>query len=170
MDRDESLDPAIPAARPGRFASSRWRWPTASTRVQVVLPIDDAWASLERDLETLADILPFLLSRDDERPATWLAPAFGRQIATVRSRVTTIAHTRHLAARLGPDATGAEAGRFERAARRLAADATAVALAIRWIEIQTDMRLPSWSEILRRRTVHPVSLAGASAGDPFWFG
>lgn len=180
MDDDKSLDdlpaehalgvdPAIPAARPGRSASSTWRWPATPARVHSAVPIDDAGTSLESELETLADILPFLVSRHDEPPAGWLAPAFGRQIAFVRSRVTTIANNRHLAARLGPDATGLE-GRFERATRRLATDATAVALAIRWLEIEADTRFPSWSEILRRRTLHPAPVERAGADASFWFG
>jgi hypothetical protein len=36
--------------------------PTAGREV---LPVSDGWASLTRDLETLVDVLPFLIARDD---------------------------------------------------------------------------------------------------------
>jgi hypothetical protein len=181
MDRTEPLDrlvagraragePAIPVARSGRAASSTWRWAAAAGRVHIALPDEDAWTSLDHELRTLADILPFLVSRDDELPATWRSPAFGRQVALVRSRVTTIANRRHLAARLAPDGIAEEAGRFERGARRLAADPTAVALAIRCLEIEDDARFPSWSEILRRRMLHPAPLDRASVEASSWFG
>ncbi len=133
-------------------------------------PVDDAWTSRARELETLADILPLLVVRVDERPATWLAPAFVRQVAFVRSRIATITNGRLLAARLGPEVPGPGPGRFERATRRLSADATAVALAIRWLEIEDETRLPSWVEILRRRTIGIAPVASRNADASFWFG
>jgi hypothetical protein len=143
---------------------------SSPTAGREVLPVSDSWASLTRDLETLADVLPFLLSRDDERPATWLSPEFDRQVAAIRSRVSTIVNRRLLAARLGPDANVSDGSRFEQAARRLASDANAVALAVRWIEIQGDQRLPSWPEVLRRQAFRATSSAPATTGDPHWFG
>ncbi len=127
----------------------------------------------ERKLETLADALQLLVARDDEIPARWLSPAFGREVATIRTLVASVATKTHLAARLEPDAeagTDVEAGRFERACRRLAADAPAVALAIRWLEIQDDHRLPTWPEILRRRRILPVPVPSATSEAASWFG
>jgi hypothetical protein len=92
-------------------------------------------------------------------------------VAAIRSRVATIVNRRLLAARLGPDANAAEGSRFEQAARRLACDANAVALAIRWIEIQGDLRLPGWPEILRRRAFRAGnSTTTPTTEDPYWFG
>ncbi len=150
------------------YPSSSWRWPPAS-RIHTALPEDDAWTTLEHDLETLADILPLVLAHD-ERPNSWLAPAFVRQVAFIRSRVAGVARRRHLAARLGPDLTEAGPGRFERAARRIAVDPTAVALAIRYLEIEADTRLPSWSDILRRRTIQPAPTGPGSPEAALWFG
>lgn len=124
----------------------------------------------EGDLQRLADILRFLLLRDDDRPARWLSPAFCEEIAHVRSAVTTIANHHQLTARLGPDAMSPGTGRFEWAARRLAADATAVGLAIRWLEIELDTRLPTWSSILRRQALRPAPVSRGVDEAPFWFG
>ncbi len=127
----------------------------------------------ERELETLADALLLLVARDDEIPAGWLSPAFGREVATIRTRVASVVTKAHLAARLEPGAeagTDVEAGRFERACRRLAVDAPAVALAIRWLEIQDDHRLPTWSEILQRRRILPIPASPTNADAAHWFG
>jgi hypothetical protein len=181
MDRDEyagamgtvggrEADPGNRARRPRHRAPSTWRWSTVPGRVHTAHPVDDPWTSLERDLETLADILPLLVVRVDERPATWQAPAFARQVAFVRSRIVAIANGRLLSARLGPEPPGPGSGRFERATRRLATDATAVALAIRWLEIADETRLPSWAEILRRRSIGTPPVVSRNADASIWFG
>jgi hypothetical protein len=126
--------------------------------------------ALERDLAALADQLPILLPSDLHRPSRWFSDEFGRQVATVRSAVTTIADGRDLARHLEPANTGTGIDGSERAARRLASDATAVALAIRWLEIEADIRLPSWSEILRRRTLFLFPGRLGSVDASAWFG
>lgn len=137
------------------------------------MPVDDPWTSREHDLANLADVLPFLLLRDDEQPARWLTPAFGEQVALVRTQVARIPDGRRVAARLETDAShepGSPEGRFERASRRLASDPAAVALVIRWLEIEADTRLPSWSDILRGRALRPTSAPHFATDASFWFG
>ena len=151
-------------------SSADRRGTATSRRVHTALPVDDAWTALERELETLADILPFLLAHDDERPIAWSAPAFVGQVEFVRSSVATVAKRRHLAARLGPARVRDETGRFERAAQRVAVDPVAVGLTIRWLEIETDSRLPSWTDILRRRTLDPTPPGLTSADTSLGFG
>jgi len=134
----------------------------------------DESARLQRDLEMLADALPFLVARDDDRPALWLSPEFGRQVGAVRVHVATIASHRRLATRMplveAPDAVESrESGLFEAAARRLARDATCVALAIRCLELRANAHLPAWSEILRRRTLAITTVDPGRDGS-LWFG
>jgi hypothetical protein len=136
-------------------------------------PVDELWTSHDHDLASLADVLPFLLLRDDERPAKWLTAAFERDVASVRSRIARIVERRQIAARLGDDTsagTSPAESRFERASRRLATDAVAVALVIRWLEIDTDARFPSWPDILRRRTAHPALATYVASDHSLWFG
>ncbi len=135
--------------------------------------MDDS-ANLQRDLEMLADALPFLVARDDDRPPMWMSPEFGRQVAAARVHVATIASHRRLATRMrlveAPDAVEPrESGRFEAAARRLAHDATCVALAIRCVELRANAHLPSWTEILRRRTLAVTPVDPGRDGS-LWFG
>ena len=135
--------------------------------------MDDS-ASLQRDLEMLADALPFLVARDGDRPPLWTSPDFARQVAAVRVRVATIASHRRLATRMRlvetPEPTDSpDIGRFERAARRLARDATCVALAIRCTELRSDAHLPSWSEILRGGALTTTTVDSGRDGS-LWFG
>lgn len=130
-------------------------------------------AEQEHELETLADILQHLVARDEERPARWLAPAFDRDVALIRTRVAAIATRGRLAGLLGPGAEAAtqpEAGRLARASRRLAADPVTVALAIRWLEIRDGHRLPTWTEILRRRRLGKAHILGTTPEAASWFG
>jgi hypothetical protein len=124
-----------------------------------------------RELEALAEALPFLIARDDERPPLWLSMAFAAQVAAVRSRVSSIATHRGLAMRLRfiSRSEHVEVGRFETAARRLAADAASVAFAIRWLEISADTRLPSWPELLRRQSSQS-SASNVHLDAALWFG
>jgi hypothetical protein len=126
---------------------------------------------LAREVETLAEALPFLVARDDERPPLWLSTAFGAQVAAVRSRLSSIATHRGLATRFRFVALDerVESGRFETAARRLAADAVSVAFAIRWLEIHSDTRLPSWPELLRGRSLRPPG-SDIRIDVALWFG
>jgi len=131
----------------------------------------------ERQLDELADALPFLIARDDERPPLWLTPRFDAQVAATRSRLVALVQPRRLLSAI-EDAEDlvrhGGRGRFERAARHLGHDASAVAVAIRWLEVRSDRRLPGWSELLRTRFIEPLMEASAEpAGrhDPsLWFG
>lgn len=133
------------------------------------------------DIEALANTLAFLVVRDDARPAAWLTPQFSRAVAALRTMLSTARDLTSLALLVGRlesqaaqsaphhGAEGAGGGTFESATRRLAGDATSVAIAIRWQEIHGEMSLPAWPELLRRH-----SLAGRSL-DPdldrtLWFG
>jgi hypothetical protein len=118
--------------------------------------------TLEDELDTLADTLRFLVARDDERPPKWYLPAFDQAVALTRTRVAAVTSGRRLASHLELDQPSTSAWPFERAARRLASDPIAVALAIRLIEIEADIRLPGWLTILHRRMLHPISTDRAS--------
>lgn len=104
-----------------------------------------------RELETLAEALPLLIARDDVRPPRWVSTAFAAQVAAVRSRISAAASIHDLAAQALFVGNGGrlDVDSFEAAARRLAGDATSVAFAIRWLELQADTSLPGWPEILR---------------------
>jgi hypothetical protein len=149
------------AVPPGRLEHDPQR-----TELRVAV---DRWSPL-RELEALADALPLLIARDDERPRTWSLPAFIAQVAATRASLAGPTAVRTLAAHLRPvDVRERVDGPpFEQAARRLARDAEAVGLAIRWLEIETDARLPSWPELLRRRSVPGAGDAVIDAG--LWFG
>ena len=122
------------------------------------------------DLQRLAEILRLLLERDDDRPARWLSPDFGRQVAQARSAVAVIVSRHQLAARLARDLERPDAKPFDKAARRLAADATAVGLAIRWLEIELDLRLPTWPVIVRQPMLGLAPVPNRSDEAGFWFG
>jgi hypothetical protein len=124
-----------------------------------------------RELEVMAEALPILIARDDDPPALWLSASFATEVAAVRSSLASIDSVHDLATRswLALRAGMAEVRAFEAAARSLAGDATCVGLAIRWLEIQTDSRLPAWPELLRRRPTHVPPPVG-SVDAALWFG
>jgi hypothetical protein len=133
-------------------------------------PRTDAGAQA-REIEVMAEALPILIARDDDPPALWLLPSFATEVADVRSSLSSIESVHDLAVRswLALRTGVAEVRAFEAAARRLASDAVSVGLAIRWLEIQTDTRLPAWPELLRRGPAHiPPSLGHLDTA--LWFG
>jgi hypothetical protein len=148
----------------------------------------DEVGGLTQSLDELAEALPFLLARDDERPHLWRSAVFADQVSTMRSRVAAIldphglvGRVRRLGIELAPPAdppvVGAEEdrrpGRFESAARRLGRDPVAVALAIRWLEIRSGTRLPTWDDLMRRRVMVPQPAGSESAfgrDASIWFG
>jgi hypothetical protein len=108
-------------------------------------------------VEALSDALPFLVARDGDRPTVWLTDAFMARVAASRTYLAAVRTTAGLVARIGSAVETWQTGhgRFEAAARHLAADPRSVAIAIRLHEIQHGVRLPSWPEILRRRSLEP---------------
>jgi hypothetical protein len=66
----------------------------------------------------------------------------------------------------GGDSPGLNAAvretRFETDARRLAGDAVVIAIAIRWWEVRDRAGLPSWPELVRRRSLAPRRTEAAS--------
>ena len=127
--------------------------------------------SVARELETLAEALPLLIARDDARPPRWVSTAFAAQVAAVRSLLSAAVSIHDLAARsvFVGDGERLDVDSFESAARRLAGDATAVAFAIRWLELQADSDLPGWPEILRRGSFRSMAQIG-HLDAALWFG
>ena len=123
------------------------------------------------DLRALADALAWLLARDGDDPPLWWSPTFARQVASARSVVATVTSTTRLSAGLerpGPSGTGVR-GRFDADARRLARDPVSVALAVRWLELRDGAMLPTWTELLRRRSLSPCAPDRGPEPTP-WFG
>jgi hypothetical protein len=100
-----------------------------------------------------------------------VSTAFAAQVAAVRSRVATAVSIHDLAARSVFVGNGErlDVDSFESAARRLAGDATAVAFAIRWLELQADSDLPGWPEVLRRGSFRSTTPHG-HLDAALWFG
>jgi hypothetical protein len=151
---------------------SPWLAPPASTTAP---ERDDAArpdaGDLAREIEVMAEALPILIARDDDPPALWLSASFASEVDDTRSLLSSIDSVHDLAGRslLALRSGVAEVRAFEAAARRLAGDAPSVGLAIRWLEIQTGTRLPSWPELMRRRPTHPLP-SPAPLDAALWFG
>jgi hypothetical protein len=124
-----------------------------------------------REIEIMAEALPILIARDDDPPALWLSASFASDVADVRASFATIESIHDLTTRswLALRAGLTEVRMFEAAARSLASDATCVGLAIRWLEIQADTRLPAWPELLRRRSTYVFTL-DERRDAAIWFG
>ena len=127
--------------------------------------------SVVRDLEAAARALDSLLSRDDEHPARWSSPAFVSEVARSRSRLSMIltmdelvtARRRILPGE--PITTSAS----DLAAGRLSRDPVAVAFALRALELERQVRLAPWVDLLRHREVRSIE-SNASLGVEIWFG
>jgi hypothetical protein len=122
------------------------------------------------EMSRLADALCHLVERDDLPPARWLSPGFVAEVARLRTRFASLMTPDELAAaagRLGVETR--TAATFEAATKKLARDATSVALATRRIELEHRVRLPSWPDILRRRRLLPL-LGEPPIDTSLWFG
>jgi len=130
--------------------------------------------SVKLELRTLSDVLPFLLARDDERPAAWVSTLFSERLEAARGRLASVDHRRELVARfagVSSNTSSPDARLFGHAARRLASDPIAVAFAIRLREIEAHRPLPSWPELLRRpRSPLPRPPAVTRDDGAIWFG
>ena len=114
------------------------------------------------EARVLAEALTHLLARDDEPPARWLAPAFADAVGRARAEQHADAWGHGLAHGLSPAAPLT----FHAAVARLAHDPRSVAVAIRYLEIAGGRRLPSWPELIHRRTPAAPTSFDAS----LWFG
>lgn len=126
--------------------------------------------SRHAEVECLADALPFLIARDDERPSVWLSAAFGRDVEDERRHLALVSAPQELAARYRSHGSGPpEVRTFETAARRLGRDAPSVAIAIRWLELRASTRLPIWHDLLRRPAT-ATSALDLQVEAAIWFG
>lgn len=127
-------------------------------------------ADRRQEGERLAAALRSLIARDDAPPPLWLSATFTRGVETIRASLdgveTTAVLVRSARGMLEPvDAQGTP---FALVAQRLARDPAAVALGIRWLEIDGTMRLPAWPELVRRRSIEPLDRTARDA--EIWFG
>jgi hypothetical protein len=121
--------------------------------------------------ERLATALRSLIARDEAPPPLWLSATFARGVDTIRASLAGIETTSVLvrSARGMLEPVDADGTPFAVLARRLARDPAAVALGIRWLEIDLACALPPWPDVVRRRSLDPA--AREPAGDAaIWFG
>ncbi len=130
----------------------------------------DPGLSPHASLACLADALPFLLARDDERPSIWLSAAFGREVEEERRQLELVLGAHELAARYASRRSGLpEVQTYGTAASRLGREALSVAAAIRCLELRGSIRLPSWHDLLRGRVTALAALE-PRVEEPIWFG
>ncbi len=126
---------------------------------------------LETPAGRLASVLRSLVARDDEPPPLWRSASFADGVEAIRTSLAG-AHTPSAidrAAAVLLDGAGRPGWTFPVAAQRLARDPAAVAVAIRWLELDARVELPSWSGVVRRHSLEPVgTLSGGDA--ELWFG
>jgi hypothetical protein len=141
-------------------------------RVEVIHDgrVDDP-ADRRREGERLAAALGSLIARDDAPPPLWLTPTFSHGVDAIRASLTGIESTNVLirSARGMLDPVDDAGTPFALVAQRLARDPAAVALAVRWLEIDRATALPSWPELVRRRSIEPVEPTPARDAE-IWFG
>jgi hypothetical protein len=119
----------------------------------------------------LAAALRSLIARDEAPPPLWLSLTFAHGVDAIRASLAGIESTGVLvrSARGLLEPVDPEGTPFAALARRLARDPAAVALGLRWLEIDLGCTLPPWPDLVRRRRLGPVD------GDPvrdaaIWFG
>ncbi len=119
----------------------------------------------------LASALRSLVARDDELPPVWRSAAFADGVDAIRTSLSE-AHTRSAidrAATVLLEAATRSGWSFPIAAQRLARDPAAVAIAIRWLEVDGRRALPAWPDVVRRHALEPAgSLVTPEA--ELWFG
>ena len=127
--------------------------------------------SVARDLEAAARALGSLLSRDDEHPARWSSPAFVTEVAKSRSRLSFVLTMDELVTarrRILPGEPITTSG-SDLATGRLSREPVAVALALRALELERQVRLAPWVDLLRDREVRAIE-SNASLSVEIWFG
>ena len=128
-------------------------------------------ADRAREAHRLATALRSLVARDEEPPPLWRSATFAHGVEAIRATLVSV----RAAAALDGSARrllGAEDGAgpsFGLVAQRLARDPAAVALAIRWLEIDGKVTLPPWPDVVRRRTLEPADRQVAVDAE-LWFG
>jgi hypothetical protein len=127
--------------------------------------------SVARDLEAAAEALASIVGGDDEHPARWSSTTFVADVARSRSRLSMVLTMDELVAarrRFLPGEPIATSDR-ELAAGRLARDPIAVAFALRALELEEQVRLAPWPDLLRKRAVTSIK-TDASLSVEIWFG
>ncbi len=134
-------------------------------------PPEEPTSQVERELQRLADTLAALLAREGDDPPVWASAVFARRVAAARSVMARVAEPERLAAGLDRPRRAATTGvtRFQADAQRLAGDAITIAITIRWLEVRQRTSLPSWPEVVRRRSLSPRRTEPA-ADTGLWFG
>jgi hypothetical protein len=119
----------------------------------------------------LASALSSLVARDDEPPPVWRSATFADGVEAIRTSLAG-AHTSSAIERAASvllDGAGRSDWSFALAVQRLGRDPAAVAIAMRWLEVDARVMLPPWPEVVRRRILEPVGkLLGGDA--ELWFG
>lgn len=127
--------------------------------------------SVARDLEAAARALGSLLGRDEEHPARWSSPAFVTEVARSRSRLSMVLSMDELvdARRRILPGDPITIGGADLAAGRLSRDPVAVAFALRALELERQVRLAPWPDLLRHREILSIE-TDAALGVEIWFG
>jgi len=121
--------------------------------------------------QRLASALRSLVARDDEPPPVWRSPAFADGVGAIRTSLAQT-HARSVidhAATVLLDGEGRSGWSFAQAAQRLARDPAAVAIAIRWLEVDQRVSLPAWPDVVRRRSLEPDDQPSRADAE-LWFG
>jgi hypothetical protein len=141
--------------------------PTAdrSEREQAV---DRALAS---ELEDLARVLSSLLARDEPPPARWSSEAFAADVAATRSRLSAILARGRLVTAWRAFAASRRAWGLRRDAsiERLGREPGAVAFALRQLELERQVRLAPWVDLIRRHELIAIG-RDPNLEAPIWFG
>ena len=119
------------------------------TRTRDRPPSRDPIAAIVEDPFIVLGILAVRLERAvrlGEGPGRWRADAFGRQVDLVRRHLAPIASRSTLAASFGRESLHG-IGITPRPELLLAASPTAVAYALRWLELRSGARLPAWIDL-----------------------
>jgi hypothetical protein len=124
-----------------------------------------------QEAQRLATALRSLIARDDEPPPLWRSATFAHGVEAIRASLvdarTTAALVRSARGLLQTE-DGAESS-FRLVVQRLARDPAAVALAIRWLEIDGTVTLPPWPDVVRRRSIAPLDRQPVPDVE-LWFG
>jgi len=125
----------------------------------------------ESTARRLASVLRSLVARDDEPPSVWRSVAFADGVEAIR-RSLAGAHTPSAidrAAIVLLDGSGRSGWPFSLAAQRLGRDPAAVAIALRWLEVDGRVKLPDWPDVVRRHSLAAVGTLSETDAE-LWFG
>ncbi len=128
-------------------------------------------ADRAHEAQGLASALRSLVARDEEPPPLWRSATFAQGVEAIRASLGDARTTAALArAARGLLHAADGAGRsFGVAARLLARDPVAVALAIRSLEVDGAVTLPPWPDLVRRHSIAPPDPEPVPDAE-LWFG